>query len=188
VFVKVEIDRVMARSRYKFLDNDFPYFIACTVINWIPIFSNPHIVQIVLNSFTFLQEEKRLILNAYVITENHLHCVAQSANISKEVAAFKSFTGRSIVDHYKQNHNQFMLFQFKQNKKRFKTDRKFQVWQEGSHPKQIQNDKMLQQKIHYIHYNPVRRGYVELPEHWRYSSAKNYMDQAGLIPVTKPWS
>jgi hypothetical protein len=34
---------------------------------------------------------------------------------------------------------------------------------------------MLHQKIDYIHENPVRRGWVEAPEHWRYSSARNYM-------------
>ena len=178
----------MARSRYKFLDNDYPYFATSTVVNWIPIFSNPDIVQIILASFSFLQLKKRLTLIAYIVMENHLHLIAQSENVSGEIAAFKSYTARSIIDYYKQNHNQFMLFQFKQYKEKFKTDRELQVWQEGSHPKQIQNDKMLQQKIDYIHYNPVRRGYVELPEHWRYSSAKNYMDQAGLITVTKPWT
>jgi putative transposase len=43
------------------------------------------------------------------------------------------------------------------------------------------------QKIEYIHFNSVRRGYIELPEHWRYSSASNYMDQPGIISVTIPW-
>ena len=41
---------------------------------------------------------------------------------------------------------------------------------------------MLRQKIEYIHDNPVRRGYVDAPEHWRYSSARNYVlgDQSVL--------
>lgn len=34
---------------------------------------------------------------------------------------------------------------------------------------------MLRQKIAYIHNNPVRRGWVDLPEQWRYSSARNYL-------------
>jgi len=34
--------------------------------------------------------------------------------------------------------------------------------------------------------NPVKRGYVELPEHWRYSSARNYLGQVGLIEID-PW-
>jgi len=32
---------------------------------------------------------------------------------------------------------------------------------------------MARQKLDYIHQNPVERGYIEQPEHWRYSSARN---------------
>jgi hypothetical protein len=49
------------------------------------------------------------------------------------------------------------------------------VWQEGFHPQRIDSDAMMQQKIHYIHQNPVRRGFVDAPEEWRYSSARNYV-------------
>ena len=68
-----------------------------------------------------------------------------------------------------------MLKQCKEGKKQFKTDRTYQLWQEGYHPQLIQSEKMLRQKIEYIHYNPVRRGYVDEPENWVYSSARNYL-------------
>jgi hypothetical protein len=35
----------------------------------------------------------------------------------------------------------------------------------------------------YIHRNPVKRGYVDSPEHWRYSSAWNYLGVPGLIGI-----
>jgi hypothetical protein len=38
---------------------------------------------------------------------------------------------------------------------------------------------MMQEKLVYIHANPVKRGYVNLPEHWHYSSA----GQAGLLEI-----
>ena len=44
---------------------------------------------------------------------------------------------------------------------------------------------MLQQKLDYVHMNPVRRGYVDDPTHWRYSSARSYAGQEGLVPVTR---
>ena len=34
-----------------------------------------------------------------------------------------------------------------------------------------------------VYYNPVKRGYVDCPEHWRYSSARNYAEQPGLIEI-----
>ena len=46
---------------------------------------------------------------------------------------------------------------------------------------------MLVQKLEYIHGNPVRRGYVDDPVHWRYSSARNYAGLEGLIEVERDW-
>lgn len=80
-----------------------------------------------------------------------------------------------------------ILKQFAYCKKRHKKDRRYQVWQEGSHPQEIQDWDMMRQKLDYIHQNPVARGYVDLPEHWRYSSARNYMGEEGLIDVFKDW-
>jgi len=46
---------------------------------------------------------------------------------------------------------------------------------------------MMRQKLDYIHHNPVKCGYVDQPEHWRYSSARNYAGQEGLIEVMRAW-
>ncbi|MFW9260189.1 hypothetical protein [Nostoc sp. CALU 546] len=42
---------------------------------------------------------------------------------------------------------------------------------------------MFRQKLDYIHNNPVRRGYVDDPAHWRYSSYRNYIGELGLLQV-----
>ncbi|MFM6139228.1 MAG: hypothetical protein ACKPCP_34680 [Sphaerospermopsis kisseleviana] len=34
-----------------------------------------------------------------------------------------------------------------------------------------------------MHNNPVRRGYVDDPAHWRYSSYRNYMGLPSLLEV-----
>ena len=69
----------------------------------------------------------------------------------------------------------------------YKIDRTYQLWQEGSHPQVIQGLDMMRQKVEYIHNNPVQRGYVDEPIHWRYSSARNYAGMEGLISVKTEW-
>jgi len=68
-----------------------------------------------------------------------------------------------------------------------KKDREFQFWQEGSHAELILDEDMMRQKLDYIHANPVKRGYVAQMEHWRYSSAVNYLldndNDDGLIEI-----
>ncbi|MDV3353670.1 hypothetical protein QGP82_33660 [Leptothoe sp. LEGE 181152] len=65
-----------------------------------------------------------------------------------------------------------------------KTGQRYQMWQEGFHPKMICSDEMLRQKLDYIHNNPVKRGYVDNPAHWRYSSYRNYLGEPGLLSIT----
>ena len=81
-----------------------------------------------------------------------------------------------------------MLKQLNFYKLLYKNDRNFQLWQEGSHPQLIQGIDMMNQKIDYIHKNPIIHGYVDEDIHWRYSSARNYAGLNGLIPVETDWS
>ncbi len=55
-----------------------------------------------------------------------------------------------------------------------KSNSEHQFWQEGFHPQMIYSEEVFRQKVEYIHFNPVRRGLVREPEHWRYSSAASY--------------
>jgi hypothetical protein len=71
-------------------------------------------------------------------------------------------------------------------KRAHKTDREHQFWQEGSHAEQVFSDAVMCEKLGYIHANPVKRGYVDKAEQWRYSSARNYAGDTGLIEID-PW-
>ncbi len=143
----------MTRTRYKIFENEYPHFLTSTVANWLPIFSNQTVAQIILDSLKFLQTEQRLTLFAYVIMENHLHLVAAADDLAKQAANFRSYTARQIIDFYKAQNNHYMLDQLKQYKLKHKTDRDHQLWQEGTHPQQIQGEAMMRQKIEYIHLN-----------------------------------
>lgn len=177
----------MTRTRYRIFENAYPYFLTNTVVAWLPIFSRPELADIILESWRFLQSKRNVRIFAYVIMENHLHWIASGKDLSQQVGRFKSFTARQIIDRLQERQFKTLLSELRHFKLRHKTDQTFQLWQEGSHPQQIQNDAMMWQKIEYIHNNPVRRGYVDDPLHWRYSSARNYAAQPGMIEVVTDW-
>jgi REP element-mobilizing transposase RayT len=61
---------------------------------------------------------------------------------------------------------------------------KYKIWQEGYHPEAIYSEKWFQQKLNYIHYNPVKKGFVTEAENWKYSSAKNwFLDDHSIINI-----
>lgn len=131
---------------------------------------------LIIESLKFLRENGSLKIFAYVILENHLHMIVSSEDLSNTMMRFKAYTARRIIDYAESNNNSWLLEQLKNEKKAFKDDRNYQLWQEGFHPQRIQSEEMLRQKILYIHSNPVRRGYVDDPTYWVYSSARNYLN------------
>jgi REP element-mobilizing transposase RayT len=174
----------MSKSRYKIVtEGAAPYFMTGTVVNWLPIFGNPAIAQIVLDSLRFLHEHRRLVLHTYVLMENHIHLIASSEQMSKEIGDFKSFTARTCIDWFQAHGKQWVLRQLKFHKAPHKADQEYQLRQEGYHPQVLQNEAMALDKLKYIHNNPVKRGYVDDPAHWRYSSYRNYMGLAAVLPI-----
>ncbi|WP_028862796.1 REP-associated tyrosine transposase [Psychromonas aquimarina] len=176
----------MGRSRYKITQVDAPHFITLTVLHWIPVFTRPETVEMIFDSLRFLIREG-LKVHAYVILENHLHLIVQSEQLDKDIRRLKSYTAKQLIAYLTRHNVKTILEQLAFYKKAHKDDRAYQFWQEGIHPELIQNETMMRQKIEYIHQNPVKRGYVESAEHWRYSSAKNYQGEPGLIEVCKNW-
>ena len=80
-----------------------------------------------------------------------------------------------------------LLEQFTFYKKAHKKHTKHQIWEERFHPKLIQSEKMMIEKIENIHQNSIKRGYVDKAEHWRYSSARDYKGIKGLIDIERLW-
>jgi putative transposase len=93
----------MGRDRYKIADPTFPHFVTCTVLHWIPVFTRPATVEILLDSLRHLTAEG-LKLYAYVILENHLHMVLQSGQLDRDIARFKSYMAKQLI-HYLSEHN-----------------------------------------------------------------------------------
>ena len=178
----------MAHTRYRFWEHDAPYFLTCTVVAWLPVFAQPWAAQVVLDSWHFLQSRRGVQLHGYVILENHVHWIAAGDHLPEQVLRFKSYTARCILDELTKRGFETTLKELRFFKVRQRDDQAHQLWQEGSHPQQIQSDEMMIQKLEYIHANPVRRGYVDRPEHWRYSSARNYAGLEGLIEVQTNWA
>jgi len=42
---------------------------------------------------------------------------------------------------------------------------------------------VIKQKLDYIHNNPVEAGFVTQPEHWKYSSARNFADDQTVMQI-----
>ena len=176
----------MTRGRYRFSEVRQPHFVTSTIVAWLPVFNRPEAVTIIYDSWRHLQKEG-LQLNGYVILDNHVHWIAYHEDLAHVIARFKSYSARRIIDLLKERNANTLLEQLEYYKLRHKIDQQYQLWQEGSHPVAISTEEMMIQKLEYVHNNAVKRGFVDDPVHWRYSSARNYAGMPGLIEVVTDW-
>ncbi|MGJ0483491.1 MAG: transposase [Methylomicrobium sp.] len=129
----------MPRSRYKVQSNLCPHFLTATINHWLPLFTRPETVNIVLDSWRYLQREADFQLFGYVILENHLHLIAASTNLSRDMQRFKSCTAKQIITHLEQSRSTKLLELLAFFKRAHKTETTYQVWEEGNHPQIIES-------------------------------------------------
>jgi REP element-mobilizing transposase RayT len=176
---------------YKISDKGAVYFITCTVVNWVDVFTRKQYVEIVIDSLNFCVDNKGLIIYGYVLMSNHLHLLVQAKeeNLSDIVRDFKKFTSQSIIRAIEDNKNEsrrnWMLWLFKVAGSDNSNNTKYQFWKPDNQPELCYELKFMWQKLNYMHNNPVAAGVVYKAEEYIYSSAADYFNgkQVGKVKV-----
>lgn len=180
----------MNRPGYVIRNQEAIYYMTFTVVGWIDVFSRQCYRDIFIHSLKYCQQNKGLQLHAYVIMSNHVHLIVSvkdGYNISNFVRDCKKFTSKQILGYVEQNDTEsrrdWMLHQFAYYASRHSRNQQYQLWSHENHFVELITPVFTQQKIDYIHQNPVRAGLVYLPEDYVYSSASNYAGIDQLIEV-----
>ena len=174
------------RSRYLVHEPGKAHFVTSTIVEWLPVFTTAACCDIPVRSLEHCRQHKALKIYAWVILDNHFHAILAAPDLSAVLRDLKSFTSKQIIRQLERERREWLLHQLRFQRAAHKPN-EYQVWQEGSHPQAIPSDAIMQQKLDYLHNNPVKRGLVSSPEHWRYSSAHEWLP--GVLPVLRcdPW-
>ena len=147
------------------------YFVTDTVVDWVDIFSRPRYKHIILESLQYCQKEKGLIIYAWVLMTNHMHMIIGSTGENKVGADMQ------------ESRREWMLNRFEYAGRNDKKIKNYKFWQEGNDAQEIFLTDYFNQKLDYIHQNPVRAEFVNEAEDYRYSSAIDYAGGTGLLKV-----
>ncbi|WP_163401246.1 REP-associated tyrosine transposase [Flavobacterium fluviatile] len=177
----------MSRN-YKFHNPDGLYFISFAVVGWLDVFTRNEYKDLFIESILYCQKNKGLEIHAWCIMSNHVHLVFRSINGQKPellVGDLKRFTSNSIVksiqENPKESRKEFLLDFFRKEAEKSSNVKHYQFWRHDNNPIELWSNKVIQQKIDYVHNNPVEAGLVYKPEDYVYSSAIDYSGQQGLI-------
>jgi REP element-mobilizing transposase RayT len=157
------------------------YFCTITCYKWLPLFEESDGYDSVYTWFDHLNKNGCLVL-AYVIMPNHLHVLLYPTNpnlsLNKLVANGKRFMAYDIVSRLTSLKKTNLLQQLKEGVQKSEANKgkKHQVFRLSFDARKCFNMEMLEQKLDYIHHNPVN-GKWHLVEDFRkyeHSSASFY--------------
>jgi REP element-mobilizing transposase RayT len=177
----------MSRN-YKFHKPEAAYFVSFAVVEWLDVFTRNEYKNILIDSLNYCQKEKGMEIYAWCIMTNHVHLVFRAVgDISPEqiLGDFKRFTSKAVVkaiiENPRESRKEVLLEQFLKAGKKSSNVSKYQFWRHDNKPIEVYSNKVIAEKINYIHQNPVDEGYVFRPEDYRYSSAIDYAGEIGLL-------
>jgi putative transposase len=164
-------------SRWKIIPGVNLYFITTTVVKWQNVLVSAPILDTMIESLKYCIANKGLHLHGYVLMKNHAHYIVSSEppkKLSNVMRDYNRFTSYRITELLEETGQNDMLEIFHTAAIKDRRGNQFKVWQDGYHPIAIETNDFFHQKLAYLHDNPVRKGYVEKPDDWTYSSARNY--------------
>ncbi|HZV70896.1 MAG TPA: transposase [Saprospiraceae bacterium] len=164
------------------------YYLTFTVVDWVDVFTRKVYRDIILDCFSYCRANKGLQVWAYVIMTNHIHCIlsAKNNNLSDVLRDFKRHTASTMlktIQTPQESRRDWMIKRFEFAARSNVRNNQHQFWMHDNHAEELITAGFMNQKLNYIHSNPVRAGFVENASEWLYSSASNYLNLPSLIEI-----
>jgi putative transposase len=178
----------MSRN-YKIRDQSKVYFVSFATVNWIDVFIRREYKEIVTDSFKYCIANKGMELYAWCIMSSHVHLIIGSTGEKMEdiLRDMKRHTSKKILkaieENIQESRRDWMLWMFKRAGQHNPNNETYQFWQQNNHPIELFSNEVMQQKLDYIHNNPIEAGFVNEAHEYSYSSAIDYSGGKGLIDI-----
>lgn len=167
------------------------HYITIATVEWVDIFTRREYKDILVNSLRYCRKEKGLGLYGYVIMTNHIHLICKAKEgfeLSDILRDFKRHTAKYILIKLEspQESRRVCILEILHKAGEINQKNKtYQFWRQDNHPIELFKKETIQQKLDYIHNNPVVEGFVKNPEDYLYSSARNYAGLEAVIEIDK---
>jgi REP element-mobilizing transposase RayT len=181
----------MSGDRYFINDQNAIYFTTFTVVDWLDVFIRESYRRQIAEDLNYCVTHKGLEVYCWCLMTSHLHMIISAKEdyrISDIIRDFKKHTAKAILNKIRteqESRREDLLWHFERAGISDSRITAYKFWQEDNHAITIdpKNTDMLQQKMDYIHSNPVKEGWIQYAHEYVYSSAKDYAGQRGLVKI-----
>ncbi len=175
--------------KYKFNNKEGLYFVSFATVYWIDVFIRDQYCWESLSSLDYCRKNKGMEIYAWCFMPSHVHLIfrAKENNPGDLLRDFKTFTSKKIqklmVENLQESRKEWIQWMMKRAGSKNSNVQNSQFWQQHNKPIELLSQKVIDQKVDYIHHNPVDAGFVKEPHYWKYSSAIDYSGGTGLLEI-----
>ncbi|WMJ72789.1 transposase [Cytophagaceae bacterium ABcell3] len=113
---------------------------------------------------------------------SHVHLIisTETASLSDIIRDMKRHTSKQLIkciqEYSCESRREWLLWMFKRAGKKNANNKDYQFWQQNNHPIELSNYELLNQRLNYLHQNPVEAGFVAEAHEYLYSSGKGLLN------------
>ena len=152
----------------------WPQFYTATIHEWKHLLMKDEHKDIIVESLQYLVAQKKIVLYGFVIMSNHIHLIWQpmyGQTPSSIQSSFMKHTSKQLKASLMKNDEKTL-----EKHRVDKYDRLYQIWKREPLSIELRTPAVFEQKLSYIHNNPVVAGLCIFAEEYHYSSARFYHD------------
>jgi len=153
-------------------------FLTCSCYRRLPLFQNDQIKQVFADQLVLARDRLGFELFGWVLMPEHFHLLVRTGDpnlsIGKVLFALKKPLAERVLKRWAELEAPVL-------DRLLDSQSKPHFWQPGGgYDRNIVSQSEFEEKLNYIHANPVRRGLVACPEAWVWSSARWYQSRDGV--------
>lgn len=151
----------MGRGLHDNIREDKTYFMTMTIVEWIDLFTRKTQKQLIVDSLKYCQEIKGLNIFGWCLMPSHLHIIANTKMpfvLNDVVRDFKRHTSKHailLIENEAESRREWLLERFAFAGKNHSKNKNYKVWRDKNHAIELFTEKVIWQKLKYIHQNPV---------------------------------
>jgi putative transposase len=167
------------------------FFVTTTVVEFFNVFTQENYCDILLSNIKHYQERYSFKIIGYVIMPSHWHWIVDidrtKGTISDIMRDIKKYSAWDLMEAMAKDGRTDFLESFEKNAQKH-PGQNLKLWMPRFDDEAIRTHEMLRAKLEYIHNNPVRAGLADVPENFKYLSARNYKgDNDPVLNVDTEW-
>jgi len=174
----------MTKGLYRYYGNHDLHFITCSCYHRQPQLDKPERRDILLTILEQARQKYRFVVHGYVIMPEHFHLLMTEPEVGDPSVVMKvlkeRFTRKLRAEGKSEGAPLIASFAMSGSPGPDPAP----VWQKRFYDFNVRTEEKHIEKLRYMRRNPVKRGLVERPEQWQWSSFRSYLlGETGLVRV-----